>query len=205
MKKIKIEEKTYNVPENWKDITLRSYETFSSIKIENRIGEIQLVSKVSSIPLNVLSNLPLSFYTEILNTICFIFCSISYKPLSFVSDGEYDYYVNTKEELTLAQYVDIENVYSDENGENKLSEILAIVCLKKDEKYLPELLETRKEMFENMPMDKVFPLLTFFLQFSENYNRITELLLIAQERIKRFQKDIKYFRKSGGGKKSSLN
>ncbi|KAA6334839.1 hypothetical protein EZS27_016881 [termite gut metagenome] len=201
MKKIKIETEVYNVPESWKDISLKHYETFCDFIIENKINEIQLVSKVSSIPFTVLADLPLSFYTDILNTILFIFQNIQYKPLSYIKDDEGNvYYVNTKEELTLAQYVDIENVYETESNENKLSEVLAICCLKKDEKYRTELLEVRKEMFSNMSMDKLFPVLTFFLQLDRKLQKCIEIYSRIQERINKFQDSIKSSPKSGDGK-----
>jgi hypothetical protein len=203
MKKIKIDNEVYNVPQSWEDITLNQYETFYTFKADgDKIQEIMLVSKVSIIPFNVLADLPLSFYTEILNTILFIFKSIKYKPVSYVKDDEGNtYYVNTKEELTLRQYVDIESTFEEEGNENRLAEILGIVCLKPNEKYRSEILSHRKELFGNMNMDKIFPILTFFLRCNERLESLTQLYSNLQGIIEQFRPNTKPSPKDGDGKR----
>jgi hypothetical protein len=202
VKKVEINGSEYNVPESWEDITLKHYETFYDLKRETKIDEVLLVSTISNIPYRLLSDLPLSFYNEILNTILFVFDNIQYKPLSYIKDSEGNtYYVNTSQELTLGQWVDIEAINENTENKTKLSEILAIVCLKKNEKYLPELSETRKELFGSLSMDKVFPILTFFLKLNERLKRITKLYSILQDKIEQYQENIEALQSVGVGKK----
>jgi hypothetical protein len=202
MKKIKIDTREFNVPESWKEVSLKHYESFYDLKRDTKTDEVRLVSAVSTIPFNILTNLSLSFYTEILNSISFIFENIQYKPLSYIKDTEGNtYYVNTKDELTLGQWVDIDSISEDAEDKRKLSEILSIVCLKKTEKYQSELLEVRKEMFGSLPMSEIFPVLTFFLKLNERLERITELYLKLQGKIEPYQPNIETLPEVGGGKR----
>ncbi|KAA6347881.1 hypothetical protein EZS27_004661 [termite gut metagenome] len=202
MKKITVDGSEYNVPQNWSDITLKHYETFYDLRRETKIDEVLLVASISTIPYRLLSDLPLSFYNEILNTILFVFDNIQYKALSYIKDSEDNtYYVNTSQELTLGQWVDIELINENTDSKTKLSDILAIVCLKKNEKYLPELSETRKELFGSLSMDKIFPILTFFLKLNERLKRITELYLKIQKQIDQYQENTEVLQSVGVGKR----
>lgn len=73
MKRIKIEDTLYNVPESWDDVTLGQYEKWFDYVADSKMKEVELVSLISTIPFDLLSTLPLSFYTEVLNMVSFAF------------------------------------------------------------------------------------------------------------------------------------
>ena len=72
MKRIKIEDTLYNVPESWDDVTLGQYEKWFDYVADTKMKEVELVSLISTIPFDLLSTLPLSFYTDVLNMQYFV-------------------------------------------------------------------------------------------------------------------------------------
>lgn len=171
---IKIDSIQYQVPECWEDVQLADYERWFDFTADSKQKEVELISLISHIPLDTLSNLPLSFYTEVMEMVDFAFAGNEYKPSNqILIDGEV-YSIATKDELTLAQYVDVEATFEEEDNDSKLSEILAIVCLKRNERYDSKMLKEKKKMFQDLNMNQVFPLLAFFFavkkELVEDYN-----------------------------------
>lgn len=162
MKRIKIEDTLYNVPESWDDVTLGQYEKWFDYVADTKMKEVELVSLISTIPFDLLSTLPLSFYTDVLNMVSFAFAGNDFKPSNKIVIDNDVYSVSVKDELTLAQYVDVEATFEEEGNDSRLSEILAIVCLRKGEKYDSKILKERKKLFQDLKMNEVFPLLAFF-------------------------------------------
>lgn len=199
MIKIKIEDTIYNVPESWDDVTLGQYEKWFDYTADTKTKEVELVSKISTIPFTLLSNLPLSFYTEVLNMVSFAFAGNEYKSSNKIVIDDEVYSVSTKDELILAQYVDVEATFEEDSNDSKLSEILAIVCLKKGEKYDSKILKERKKLFQNLMMNEVFPLLAFFLQLKKNLLKITTFYSKVMEQVNQFADLTKTFAKNGDG------
>lgn len=174
MIKIKIEDTLYNVPEGWNDVTLGQYEKWFDYVADTKMKEVELVSLISTIPFDLLSTLPLSFYTDVLNMVSFAFAGNDFKPSNKILIDDEVYSVSIKDELTLAQYVDVEATFEEEGNDSRLSEILAIVCLRKGEKYDSKILKERKKLFQDLKMNEVFPLLAFFFaikkELVEDYN-----------------------------------
>lgn len=201
MIKIKIEDTVYNVPEGWNDVTLGQYEKWFDYVADTKMKEVELVSKISTIPFDLLSTLPLSFYTDILNMVSFAFAGNDFKPSNKILINDEVYSVTTKDELILAQYVDVEATFEEDSNDSKLSEILAIVCLKKGEKYNSKILKERKKLFQGLMMNEVFPLLAFFLQLKKNLLKITTFYSKVVEQANQFADLIKTSAENGDGTK----
>lgn len=199
MIKIKIEDTVYNVPEGWYDVTLGEYEKWFDYVADTKTKEVKLASKISTIPFTLLSNLPLSFYTEVLNMVSFAFAGNEYKPSNKIVIDDEVYSVSTKDELILAQYVDVEATFEEDSNDSKLSEILAIVCLKKGEKYDSKILKERKKLFQGLMMNEVFPLLAFFLQLKKNLLKITTFYSKVMEQANQFANLIRTSVEDGDG------
>lgn len=174
MKKIEINKTTYKIPTSYKDITLEDYETWFDFKSDTIRDKIELVSLITKIPYDLLWELPTSFFTYITNEISFAFgCGFdsAEKKNEITIDGV-SYSISYKDELTLAEWVDVEAVY--EQQENRLSEILAIICRPTGEKYNPKNNPSRISLFKNLTLDKVFPLFAFFLTLNKGFQKIME-------------------------------
>lgn len=196
---IKIEDTTYNVPEGWNDITLGEYEKWFDFVADSKMKQIELVSLISTIPFDLLSTLPLSFYTEVLNMVSFVFAGNDFKPSNKIMIDDEVYSVSTKDELILAQYVDVEATFEEDGNESRLSEILAIVCLKKGEKYDSKILKERKKLFQGLKMNEVFPLLAFFLQLRKNLQTITTFYSKVVQEINQYADLIRSSAENGDG------
>ena len=201
MIKIKIEDTVYNVPEGWNNVTLGQYEKWFNYTADTKMKEVELVSLISTIPFDLLSTLPLSFYTEVLNMVSFAFAGNEYKPSNKIVIDDEVYSVSIKDELTLAQYVDVEATFEEDGNDSRLSEILAIVCLKKGEKYNSKILKERKKLFQGLKMNEVFPLLAFFLQLKKNLLKITTFYSKVVEQANQFADLIRTSAENGDGTK----
>ena len=199
MKRIKIEDTLYNVPESWDDVTLGQYEKWFDYVADTKMKEVELVSLISTIPFDLLSTLPLSFYTDVLNMVSFTFAGNDFKPSNKIVIDDAVYSVSVKDELTLAQYVDVEATFEEEGNDSRLSEILAIVCLKKGEKYDSKILKERKKSFQDLKMNEVFPLLAFFLQLKKNLLMITTFYSKVVEQANQFASLIRTSAENGDG------
>lgn len=199
MKRIKIEDTLYNVPESWDDVTLGQYEKWFDYVADTKMKEVELVSLISTIPFDLLSTLPLSFYTDVLNMVSFAFAGNDFKPSNNILIDDEVYSVSVKDELTLAQYVDVEATFEEEGNDSRLSEILAIVCLKKGEKYDSKILKERKKLFQDLKMNEVFPLLAFFLQLRKNLLIITTFYSNVVEQANQFASLIRTSAENGDG------
>ncbi|MCS2775479.1 hypothetical protein NXW80_14740 [Bacteroides fragilis] len=199
MKRIKIEDTLYNVPESWDDVTLGQYEKWFDYVADTKMKEVELVSLISTIPFDLLSTLPLSFYTDVLNMVSFAFAGNDFKPSNKIIIDDAVYSVSVKDELTLAQYVDVEATFEEEGNDSRLSEILAIVCLKKGEKYDSKILKERKKSFQDLKMNEVFPLLAFFLQLKKNLLMITTFYSKVVEQTNQFASLIRTSAENGDG------
>lgn len=199
MIKIKIEDTLYNVPESWNDVTLGQYEKWFDYVADSKIKEVELVSKISTIPFDLLSTLPLSFYTDVLNMVSFAFAGNDFKPSNKIVIGDEVYSISIKDELTLAQYVDVEATFEEDGNDSRLSEILAIVCLKKGEKYDSKVLKERKKLFQDLKMNEVFPLLAFFLELKKNLLKITTFYSKVVEQANQFADLIRTSAENGDG------
>lgn len=198
---IKIDSIQYQVPECWEDVQLADYERWFDFTADSKQKEVELISLISHIPLDTLSNLPLSFYTEVMEMVDFAFAGNEYKPSNqILIDGEV-YSIATKDELTLAQYVDVEATFEEEDNDSKLSEILAIVCLKRNERYDSKMLKEKKKIFQDLNMNQVFPLLAFFLQLKKNLLKITTFYSRVVEQANQFADLIRTSAENGDGTK----
>ena len=182
MKRIKIEDTLYNVPESWDDVTLGQYEKWFDYVADSKMKEVELVSLISTIPFDLLSTLPLSFYTEVLNMVSFAFAGNDFKPSNKIVIDDA-----------------VEATFEEEGNDSRLSEILAIVCLKKGEKYDSKILKERKKLFQDLKMNEVFPLLAFFLQLRKNLLMITTFYSKVVEQANQFASLIRTSAENGDG------
>lgn len=179
MIKIRIDNTNYNIPSEWCDVKLSSYEKWFDSEIQNKEDEVAFVSKITGIGLDVLKTFPVSFYNDLVQMIGFSFKDAKYESKNSITIDNINYSINSEEELTLAEYVDVEAVL--QGNDNRLSSVLAIVCRPIGEKYDTKNLPERIKLFNNLTMDKLFPLFTFFLNLKEQSDKIMKLCLAVQE------------------------
>lgn len=185
------------IPENWSDIKLSRYEKLYMQKPETKLDQVHFVADVCNIGANVLLESPAQVFNALAEIVDFVFDS-ELPPANAVKMGDTEYFVSFADKLTLGEWVDAENVIGSDS-EYKLSELLAILCRPAGEKYNPDLLGERTEMFKNLTCDKALPLISFFLSKKREYEAILNHYSTVMDQAARFLKDTKTFAINGGG------
>lgn len=197
MTKIEFDNKKFLIPEGWKDIRLSDYEKWHLAKPETKTDYVRYVADVCRLEADMLLEAPAQLFTIVSETISFVF-ETDFEPVNHVEiDGE-RYSLSFSEKLTLGEWVDAEAVLESDSP-NKLSELLAILCRPIGEKYNPDMVEKRKEMFMEATCDKVLPLVSFFLFRKKRSGEILSHYSTVMGQAAQFLKDTKTFVQNGDG------
>lgn len=195
------DEKTINVPQSWNEIRLGDYEKWFRCEPQNRSDEVKLVADICGIDSNVLLEKPTQLFDTISDSLSFIFNTETYEPSNIVEIEGKNYIISFSDELTLAEWIDIETTFESEKSD-RLTEILSILCRPEGEVYDHKQSEKRKDIFSNLTMDKALPLLAFFLFQNEKLETISSLYFQTQKEVKLYQQSIQDFLENGVGIKS---
>lgn len=193
---------TVSVPENWDDITLGLYETFSTDIPETTRERVAWVARICMVDAELLLSWPAEIFNTIVDCMGFLFTD---NPAASDPTLEIDgvtYVVPVEDKLSLGAWIDAEEVQK--KGENVISNILAIVCRPVGEEYNYENNEKRAAMFAALPVSKVLGVLAFFLHYSNVLHRRTQSYINLVELVDRLPRNILLSRVRGGGIKLSL-
>ena len=197
MMKIEFDNVKLDIPTSWGDINLSDYEKWYLLKPENRFEMVQYVADICKIDAKLLMQSPTQIFDIISDAIHFVFDQ-DFEPQNKCNIDGTDYFISFSDKLTLGEYVDIESVL-ESDSDNKLSELLAILCRPAGEKYNPDLTEERSLLFKNISCDKVLPLISFFLLKKKKSDEILNHCLTVTAQAELFLKDIGTFVQSGDG------
>ena len=201
MKRIKIDNQTVRVPENWNDITLGFYETWYKKKPANNREKVELAAEICKIEPSLLFSAPAKTFNRISELLSFVFTDHTPAPSPSVMVKRIRYTVSVGDEITLAQWVDIDEV---QRGEEKtLSGLLAIVCLPPCETYDSSRFDERQQLFASLKMNDVLGVLGFFLHCENRYTELSKTCSEISQAAALLLKDTKIFRLVGGGTRLS--
>lgn len=163
-----IELGNYKVATNWDEVTLDMWERYirkADEQEDKNVDVITMLECFSDIPRDVINQIPTDLFEKILNKMEFIKDEPNQEPSNKIEiDGE-EYLINNLEKLRVKEYLDLQTII--ENDKFNYSFILALLCRKKDEVYDEEFIsskmEKRAEMFNKTSINKVMPILAFFL------------------------------------------
>lgn len=176
---IKIKEKTYNLPENWDEITLRQFIDFHTIeKQEDNYTILKRINCITNIPISDIRRMSSTDIDKLYYTIKFIeelptnevdkLVTIDFEGREWIVVKDIN-----REEFGL--YIDFDN-YQKQLGEyNSLPFIMAMILRKNaKEQYSDYDLEERAKLMEQLPVDKMIILSSFFLT---RLNKLTNNIL----------------------------
>ena len=195
---LSFDDKQINVPQSWKDIRLGKYDRWFRIEPKTRMEQIQLVANVCDIDADLLLNNPTQVFDTIFDIVRFVFDEYNGEALNRIEIEGNIYSIAFTEELTLAEWVDIESVFASES-ESRLSDILSILCRPIGEHYDSKKSESRKELFCNLTMDKALPLLAFFLQQRERFQNVSNLYSEVKQQVDQYLLLTRSFVENGDG------
>lgn len=195
---LSFDDKQISIPQSWRDIRLGEYERWFRIEPENRREQIQLVANVCGIDANLLLNNPTQIFDTIFDIVKFVFDEYKGEVLNRIEIEGGAYSIAFTEELTLAEWVDIESVF-ESDSESRLSDILSILCRPMGESYDSRKSESRKEIFSNLSMDKALPLLAFFLQQRERFQNVSNLYSEVRQQVDQYLHLTRSFVENGDG------
>ncbi len=199
MKQLQIDNRTVEIPTTWEDITLERYEEFYLDQPTTRLDKAAYIAKICGLESDFFNALPVGVFNLVVEQVQELMQPFAAEPTNEITiDGE-RWNVATHDELTLAEWVDVEEIQRQKSG--VLAGVLAIVCRPLGESYDCKLNEKRTPMFAKMAVGQVAGLLAFFLRCKTISDRTINLSGITQEAISRLRKAIDYYRKNGAGTK----
>lgn len=168
------------VPTKWDDVTLKMFQQFGKLDME-KATVIDLIAIFTGMEREKVELLPVEFSERILGNLSFIYTQMpADKPSNVVEiDGE-KYCVKFQEQMGTLEMVDYEKVKNADKDD--FASLLGILCRKvtgtkyvnatgqtyfDNEPYNSEfaniVFDDRKKMWEEQPITKVMPLISFFL------------------------------------------
>lgn len=201
----------WNVPTKWDDITLKIYQEIEKYYEDKETKEFD-VREVLHILTNKdwdeINALPAEFLDTILTHLIFLTTTPEVGEASnkIIVDGV-EYKINVMEKLKLGEYVAVDTVLKADKHD--YASILAILCRKEgeiyDSTYEAEVFDKRKEMFENQPVTKILPIVSFFLDLYITLETPSQLYSQVESAINHIQQTIDSSQKIGASKRLSLN
>lgn len=194
----------WNVPTRWSEVTLKQMQEIERY-YDGKDAEDFDVREVLQIFCNKtkdeVDELPIEFTEKILQYLTFINNEkLEYgEPKNSVEiDGEV-YSIHYENQLRTGEYVAVDSVIKDDK--HNYAGILAILCRKEgeiyDSRFENEILPSRVEMFEKLPVVKLLPLVSFFFELSLLYMNNSRLYTAVEEAINHIAQDIKNSRRNG--------
>lgn len=201
MVKISFDDQEISVPESWADIRLADYERWMMSEPKNKTEQIKLVADICGLDVSIFLNQPTQLFDVVTEMVSFVFKEFDGEVKNQIKVDGVEYRISFTDELTLAEWVDVEAIFEQEQDE-RLSEILAILCRPVGEAYDSRLLEQRRAMFRQLPMNEVLPLVAFFLLQKKRSQHVLNLYSEVREEVAQYLRLTQSFVESGDGIRS---
>jgi hypothetical protein len=194
------------LPKSWSEVTIRQVILTSDIESDEEMNDIEkmamTLSIMGNIPITEVNQMPLIKTREAMGKMEFLKEQPSNK---FINDFEIDgdkYYINPDIAKITNEQFQAFDFFTKEQSEvtKNLHNIMAIICLKKDEPYTMTTAHNRAKLFyDKMTFDVVAPVSFFFSQLliqSQEHilhsleSRIDKTILENQKLIKELQAEV---------------
>lgn len=186
---------SWNIPTSWDDITLKQFQEIDNYyKDREKEPDIrEMLHILAGKTIDEVNQLPVEFLEIIFDKLSFMNEQPSVgEPTNKIELDGTTYQVNILNKLKTGEYVAVDSVVKTDAA--NFAAILAIICRKEDEifdsKFENEILEDRIKMFENAPITKVLPVMSFFLNCyilsetpSQLYSMVEEEINLTRQSI----------------------
>lgn len=204
MKKYEYNDKTVNVPTNWGEVTVSTYDRMWNTKPINARERANVVAIACGCDLEVFLQWPREVFAMILQDVEFLFVDNPAAPASIVEVAGVKYVVAIEDRLTFAEFIDVDMVQKEAvYADAILSNVLAIVCRPAGEAYDPVNIPERVAMFGALSVAQVQPVLAFFLACYQVLTKSTALYAALRETVDQLPRNIALSQLIGDGIKLS--
>ena len=167
------ENKTYDIPTQWDDVTVDKFIEIVKLDEKKHINDLEkvmeLMNILTTIPKDDVELLPVESFMEIQNNFSFVKTDVDKKMKdSIVIDGEEYFVKNDFNDLTMGESITIETLLKEaDNPMYILDKMLCLFLRKKKENGKLESFKTtfltdRIDIFRNAPITEVYNNLIFF-------------------------------------------
>ena len=199
MLKVEINDKKYNIPQSFDELTLEQYcyAFYKLPKIDDEMSDIEkfkLIKKNEAVILsrimgeddNFCLDLPLNVYALLNESIQFIYDGdffMKNAKAGIVIDNK-RYSIPPMNEMSMRQFIDADVIINEES-KNQYIELLSILLLTQDEKgeWIPYdgKYEEMMEKVRNLPCSKALPLVFHFFKKGEALNKLSKASMKVEE------------------------
>lgn len=199
----------WNCPESWDDITLKQFQEINQYYADKdkRFDIREVIHILTNKSIDEVNSLPAEFLEVIMDKLSFVTTEPEQKePTNKIEINGETYQINFMEKLKTGEYVAVEMTTKDDA--QNYAGILAILCRKENEifdsTFENEILPSRVELFENQPITKIIPLISFFMNCYILSVMPSRLSLEVKEAINQERKDIEILHKNGQVSKHTM-
>jgi hypothetical protein len=171
---IELEEgvKTFELPTSWDEVTVGQFMKIYELQLDKEnelMGTLKLISALSGIESDILLMMDVDDFKQIATEILFITTPLEKNDSDYVEiNGDKFYLYRDFNKLTTGEVITIEMII--DGAKNNINSVMPdLLCLflrkkKEDgtfEKFTTDLMN-RKEMFMNVPVNKIYHIFDFF-------------------------------------------
>lgn len=188
MKTITFNNKKYQAPECWCDITIRM--TMEVSKLDKLIPDAPLITIISSytgIPVRELTTSKKDEVNEIIDILSFIYTAYTPTPrYEFEFKGEKFLCESDMMQQKFGDWVSLQTIIykNKENPVDGLARMIAVLCKKEGESIDDLNVDEREEYFKDLPLTIAKDVESFFLHSQIAYKAISQLYLVEEEQKK---------------------
>ena len=200
------------IPDELSDITLEQYQKFAKLNTEENQNTNFLLHKMVEIfcrlDLKDIARIKFNYVTQIVNDLNNIFNTKTELIPTFKMKGVEYGMIPKLDDITLGEYIDLDNNISDWETMHKAMAVLyRPIDLKKDHRYqIKEYTgEEDASVFKHMPLDVVMGCLVFFWSLSEELLQITLKYLAKEMRDNLTSQQRQILEESGVGINQSMD
>ena len=193
----------WNCPRSWKQLTLKQYqeiERYYADKTDEQVDVREIMHILFNKTQDEIDALPIDVFERLLRELKWLSDKPQFdEPRAYVYINDVRYTVNVVEKLKAGEYIAVDTAIKADR--HNYAAILAILCRKEgeiyDSKFENEVLPSRIEMFEQIPVVDVMPIVSFFLQLWMTSAQLSQLSSMAKEAINLTQQSIESSSKNG--------
>lgn len=198
------------VPTSWDEITLGQFVKLMRLQEEEGKEEpsiVDIMAVLTDTDKKYIYSLPSDFANTIMAHLLFLNEPLKEEPKAEVEINGDVYKINYMEKLKFGENVDATTVM--DSDKFAYADLLAILCRKEgeayDDEYIANRYNSRVEMWNNQPITKVYPLITFFLTLhAMSGKHLEQYLTTTEDQLLQLVRDIKNSAKRGDGLKLSM-